>query len=268
VSIKQGLVLTIKEEQMKTRPDISLTFAKGLKILKALELSERDVSIADVANMTDMDRATARRLVLTLEQEGYVRKIGKQFRITPKILTISGGFLQSRQITKSIVPILNQFSSDLGTPIYLAMRDDYNALYLAHAALENNAVSLGLTIGSRVPILSTSIGRALLIATEPAQIQDILKNAPLTKITPDTITNRQQLEDIIINCMKDGYAFSDNEFELGVAGLAMPFMLDGPFTAGIGIASERENFDYDFKKQVVRTLRACRNHLNDVIKLL
>lgn len=253
---------------MNTRPDISLTFAKGLKILKALELSERDVSIADLANMTEMDRATARRLILTLEQEGYVRKIGKQFRITPKILTISGGFLQSRQITKSIVPILNQFSNEVGTPIYLAMRDDYNVLYIAHAALENNAVSLGLTIGSRVPILSTSIGRALLIATEASQIQDILKNAPLIQHTPDTIVDRQKLGDIIINCMKEGYAYSDNEFELGVAGISMPFLFDGPFTAGIGIASERENFDEAFKKQVVRTLRACRNHLNDVMKLL
>lgn len=253
---------------MSNKPDISLTFAKGLKVLKAFDLSASDMSISEVAHKTSMDRASARRLILTLEHLGYVKKRGKQFRLTPKVLALSSGFLQSRQITKSIVPVLNQYSAELDTPIYLAMRDETEVIYLAHAALNNDAISLGLTQGSRVPLLSTGIGRALLMVTAHKVVQDLMQTVPLVAYTPQTIMSRKKISELISLHMQQGYAYSDSEFEAGVVGIAMPFLSDDPFPAAIGVSCEKEIVDEAYKVKAIRTLRACRNHLDDLIKML
>jgi len=265
---KLSMSNALQKLPVNTKPDISLTFAKGLKVLKAFDLSASDMSIADVASKTDMDRAAARRLVLTLEHFGYVRKRGKQFRLTPKVLALSSGFLQSRQITKSIVPVLNQYSAELETPIYLAMRDEMDVIYLAHAALSNDAISLGLTQGSRVPLLSTGIGRALLMVTQHSILKDLLQTAPLAAYTPQTIMSRKKISEAIRLHMQEGYAYSDSEFEAGVIGIAMPFLSDDPFPAAIGVSCEKEIVSDAYKTKAIRTLRVCRNHLGDLIKML
>lgn len=235
-------------------------------VLNAFDGTQRDMSIADVARRIDIDRAVARRLVHTLVHLGYLYKRGDHYRLSPKILLLASGFLQSRQFTKTVVPVLNEFSRSLDAPIYLATRDGNHAIYLAHAALENRAISIGLGVGSKVPVLPTGIGRALLVIAPEDERSDILGHAPLEKYTAKSILDRSIISEMVLEAEDCGYAFADGEFEAGIAALALPFRKSGPFPLALGISSERERFSKAYLKTALRALRSCRDHLEDAVE--
>ena len=184
------------------------------------------------------------------------------------MLLLSSGFLQSQQFTKTVVPVLNAFSEEIGAPIYLATRDEFEVLYLAHAALDNKAISLGFGVGSRVPLLSTGIGRALLVSASQEDRTTAIAHAPLEKHTSKTIINRSDIARKLNEASDAGVVFTDGEFELGVAALAMPFLSEEPFPLALGMSAEQDAFSSKYKMNVTSALRACRNHLADTIHML
>ena len=179
---------------------------------------------------------------------------------------LASGFLQSRHFTKTVVPVLNEFSRSLDAPIYLATRDGIHAIYLAHAALENRAISIGLGVGSKVPVLSTGIGRALLVIASQDERSEILSRAPLEKHTTKSILDSSVIKQKVLEAEECGYAFADGEFEAGIAALALPFRRSSPFPLALGISSERERFSKTYLQTALRTLRSCRDHLADAVE--
>ena len=70
-------------------------FAKGLKVIEAFGAASLRLSIADVSRRTGLDRATARRCLLTLAKLGYADYDGKFFALTPRILRLGHAYLSA-----------------------------------------------------------------------------------------------------------------------------------------------------------------------------
>ena len=238
--------------------DISLTFAKGMAVLKAFDAAHTHLSIADIAGVTGYDRATVRRLVLTLVHLGYVRQSGRVFSLTPRVLVLAGGFLQGRGYGKNVQPTLSDHSRHLGEAISLAMLDGLEAVYVAHGDVEHRPISIGFTIGSRIPLLPTAIGRALLAFASEDLRAEALEKAPAEQITADTLTERTAIGEAVATAGRQGYAFVDNEFEPGVAALAVPVGRPGNVLAAVGISGPREAFSApDHVDRARRALADC-----------
>lgn len=139
--------------------DTASTFAKGLAVLSCFEGGRSDLTMADIARLTGFDRATARRLCLTLQSSGYLYKHEKVLRLTPKVLAIAGGYLKAEYIGKTVQPTLDQFAKELDGEIALAVRDGSRAIYVARSAVPSARLSLGLSVGSTLPLLPTAVGR-------------------------------------------------------------------------------------------------------------
>lgn len=238
--------------------DISLTFVKGMNVLKAFDAAHTHLTLPQIARITGLDRATTRRLVLTLVHLGYVQQRERLFSLTPRILVLAGGFLQGRQFGKAIQPVLRAFAHRIGEAISMAMIDGYEAVYVAHAGGDAGMVSIGFTVGSRVPLLHTSIGRALIAFSNSTTADDILKNTPTYKFTPMTIENRNAIRKDVAATVERGYAFVDGEFEAGVAAMAVPVRGSGPEPAALGVSASSARFKSDeFRKTVRETLNEC-----------
>ncbi|MFT4708661.1 MAG: IclR family pca regulon transcriptional regulator, partial [Ascidiaceihabitans sp.] len=145
--------------------DNASTFAKGLSVLSCFETGRRDLTMAEISRITGFDRATTRRLCLTLEDSGYLHKQDRIFQLSPKILAVAGGYLTSNAIGRSVQPILNQLAEEFEGEIALALRDGDRAIYVARSAPSSARVSFGFSVGSTLPLLPTAIGRMLLAHT-------------------------------------------------------------------------------------------------------
>jgi IclR family pca regulon transcriptional regulator len=246
--------------------DISLTFAKGMSVLKAFDAANTHLTLPQIGRITGLDRATTRRLVLTLVHLGYVQQNERVFSLTPRILVLAGGFLQGRQFGKTVQPVLRAFSHRIGEPISMAMIDGYEAVYVAHAGGDTNTISIGFTVGSRLPLLPTSIGRALVAFSAPALRDDLIRNAPLQKFTAATVEDRDMIMKDITLTAERGYAFVDGEFEIGVAAIALPARTSGPEVAALGVSAASARFKEErFQRTVLETLSECSSAVSGLI---
>lgn len=202
--------------------DNASTFAKGLTVLECFSDGRTDLTMAEIARLTGFDRATARRLCLTLEASGYLIKRDKVLQLTPKVVAIAGGYLTAQSIGRSVQPVLNHFAEELRGEIALAVRDGTRAIYIARSAVSTARLSLGFSVGSKLPLLPTAVGR-MLLARCPTDLRDrLIATCPLEKLTETTICDRPTILAKVQEASTQGYALSVSEFETGAAGLAVP----------------------------------------------
>lgn len=222
-----------KKQELSDR-SISSTFIKGMEVLKAFDDTHTRLTLSEIAQITNLDRASVRRLTLTLVHLDYAQKNGRHFSLTPKVLTLAGSFLRGNQFGTLIQPLLNRYSNQVGATISLAILDDDEAVYVAQSTTYEEDVSFGFTIGSRLPLLHTSIGRMILAFSDPDWTSDMLCNAPFGQYTLETAMDREEIAQRVAVCRSQGYAIVDGEFEIGATGFAVPIGAPNDIKAVLG----------------------------------
>lgn len=216
--------------------DSASTFAKGLSVLACFETGRRDLTMADIARLTGFDRATVRRLCLTLLDTGYLSKQDRTLRLTPRVLALGGGYLTSHDFARTIQPVLNQFAEELNGEIALAIRDGNRAIYVARSAMASARVSLGFSVGSTLPLLHTAIGRMLLARTPFESAVEILATTEIERLTEATDMDMWSIKTKIQDASAQGFAVVRNEFEMGMCGIAVPVGAIGTVQSVLGTA--------------------------------
>lgn len=244
--------------------EVSQTFAKGLAVLTAFDGAHRDMTVAEIAARVGYSRAATRRLVRTLEILGYLAVERQRYQLTPRVLRLAHGFLDSRQIGPTVAPVLRQVSVEIGEPVSFAMRDDDAAIYVAHAPSDMRMVTVGQTVGSRVPLLVSSIGRAIL-AHLPAETRDrLIASAPLERYTADTPTDRATIARAVEEAGLAGYALVRGEYVAGLASLSTPvFDRQGAVVGATGLVFLDGRYDdAAIRGHLVPKLQACATYLS------
>lgn len=238
---------------------------RGMAVLKLFDATHTDLTLADIARLCNLDRAVARRLTLTLEHLGYLRRDGRTFSLTPKVLVLAGGFLQGHRFGTMVQPVLEAHAQELGEAISLAMIDGEEAVYVAQAMAARNRVSFGFTLGSRLPLLQTAIGRALLSISDPAIIGRAISSAPLEQYTKASIVDRGQLATKIQEIRDLGYALVTGEFEAGVTAMALPIRSASGTASVIGVSVTQQRFTHEMHERSLEVLWDCSRALAPVI---
>lgn len=206
---------------MANRTDFVGSLAKGLRVLEAFAAERARLSVAQAAEATGLDRAAARRSLLTLHALGYVGYDGKYFAPTPRILRLGMGALAALPLPRLVQPWLDQLSERIGQSSSVSILDGTEIVYLARAA-QRRLMSIGLMPGSRLPAHCTSMGRVLLAALPEEGCRDLLERSDLTPRTPKSLTARDEIMNEIEKVRNLGYALVDQEVELGLRALAVP----------------------------------------------
>ena len=196
-------------------------FAKGLKVIEAFGETQPRLTISDVARDTGLDRATARRCLLTLAELGYARYDGKVFELTPRILRLGHAYLSATPLPRLVQPFLDRLSEEVGQSASASVLDGTEIVYVARAA-QKRVMSINLTAGSRLPAYCASMGRVLLAALPDAEARDILAASDLKANTPFTRTDPVALMAEFARIRRDGYAVIDQELEIGLCSIAVP----------------------------------------------
>ena len=152
--------------------------AKGLLVIETFTAERPRQSIAEVSVASGLDRATARRCLLTLAYLGYAEYDGKYFTLTPRVLRLGTACLATMPLPQVVQPLLDQLSSDLGESSSVSILDGHDVVYIARAA-QRKAMSVSLMPGSRLPAFCTSMGRVLLASMSDAAARQLLMTSPL-----------------------------------------------------------------------------------------
>eukprot|EP00913_Durusdinium_trenchii_P004197 g3889.t1 len=194
-------------------------FAKGLRVIETFSDGKQKLSIAEVARLSGLDRATARRSLLTLSHLGYAHYDGKFFSLTAKILRLGHTYLSGAPMARTVQPALEALSGELGQSTSVSVLDDTDVIYIARAT-QKRVMSINLTAGSRLPAYCASMGRVLLAALPEAEAEAVLRRSPLKQLTPFTKMDMAELQEEIRTVREEGFAIIDQELELGLRSIA------------------------------------------------
>src|SRR5215211_5803993 len=156
-----------------TGPDFVEALARGLDILAAFGPAHRTMSLSEVAGTTGLARPTARRLLLTLEELGYVRSGAAGFALTPKVLDLGAAYVGSLGLWDVARPRLEALVARTGESSSMAQLDGSDIVYVARVAVPK-IIALRVEIGTRFPAVRTSQGKVLLAALPHAQLEAAL----------------------------------------------------------------------------------------------
>ncbi len=206
---------------MVNRTDVIASLGKGLAVLESFGAEHPRQSIAEVALATGLDRATARRCLLTLHQLGYAEYDGKFFTLTPRVLRLGLGALAALPLAQMVQPWLDQLSDQIGQSCSVAILDGTDIVYLARAA-QRRVMSVGLMPGSCLPAHCTSMGRVLLAALPPDRARALVEASDLSPRTRHSLTDPDEILAEIARVRSQGWALNDQEVEIGLRSLAVP----------------------------------------------
>jgi len=206
-----------------TERDIMGGLAKGLAVIETFTADQPRQSIAEVAAASGLDRATARRCLLTLAHHGYADWDGKFFTLTPRVLRLGTACLATMPLPQIVQPLLDRLSDEIGESSSVSILDGAEIVYIARAA-QRKVMSISLMPGTRLPAFCTSMGRVLLAALPEAEAEAILRAAPMPARTPHTLTEVTAVLQELARIRLQGYAVNDQEVEIGLRSIAVPLV--------------------------------------------
>jgi IclR family pca regulon transcriptional regulator len=201
--------------------DYVQSLARGLAVLGAFDRGHVRQSLAEIAARTGLSRAAARRLVLTLLHLGYVRELGRGYVLGPKVLELGFGYLGSLNLTELAQPLLEELARSVRQSSSMAVLDGQSIVYVLRVPGQR-LMSVTLGIGARLPAYCASMGRVLLSGLEKAEFEAWLARCEPAKLTPHTITDPARLRRVVADVGKQGYAYVEQELELGLCSIAVP----------------------------------------------
>ena len=196
-------------------------FERGLSVIKAFDADHPELTLSDVARLTGINRAAARRFVLTLESLGYIRAEGRYFSLTPKVLELGFAYLSTLSLPELATPHLRALALSVGESSYLSVLERDEIVCVATIPVRR-IWSASLTVGTRLPALATASGRVLLSCQDDQELDAYLAESSPTSFTSYTITDRDSLRSELRTIRGQGWALVDQELEDGIRTIAAP----------------------------------------------
>jgi IclR family pca regulon transcriptional regulator len=199
------------------------TLAKGLAVLGAFGRQRPSMTLSEAAEVADVSRAAARRVLRTLSMLGYVEQQGRHFSLSPRILEFGFAYLSTQSWIDRALPLMRELSERQGESCSAAILQGHDIVYVARVPARR-IMSAALSVGSRLPALHTALGRVLFGYLDEAEIWRRLKSQRIEAYTPQSITDLQALFDRIRADREQGFSIVDEELELGLRALAVPVL--------------------------------------------
>jgi len=218
-------------------PDFIEAIARGLDVIRVFGPGQPVMSLTAVATASELPRPTARRILLTLEQLGYVRQVAAGFELTPRVLDLGMSYVLSRGLWEIAQPHLEKLVERTHESSSIAQLDGSDIVYVARVAVPK-IVALRVTIGTRFPAMQTSLGKVLLAALSDSAAADVLAEPSRSGITarwqPDPAERAAALREVRAR----GWALTDGELAPAIRSVAVPLRDgDGTVIAALNVNS-------------------------------
>ncbi len=213
-------------------PGASVT-GRALALVGAFDEAHRRLTLTDLAQRAGLPVATAHRLVGELVAWGALRRTPSGDYVVGRRLWDVGMLAPVQTGLRDVAsPHLHDLYGATHATVHLAVRDGVRVLYVDRLS-GHASVPVVSTIGSRLPLHATGVGKVLLAHAPPAVQQEVL--AHLTRVTPYTVVQPGVLQRQLRQVLVDDHATTSEEMSLGACSVAVPVRARGAVVAALGI---------------------------------
>jgi IclR family pca regulon transcriptional regulator len=201
-------------------PDYVQSLHRGLMVIRTFDAEHAAMTLSEVAARAAVSRAAARRLLLTLEHLGYVRRDARHFALTPRVLDLGYSYLSSLNASVLAQPIMEQVSRRIDESCSLAVLDGHEVVYVQRVAVRK-IMTINLAIGARLPAFCTSMGRMLLAGLDELAFERWLRVLKTEAATRFTLVDKAEVRAAVERARTHGYAYVEQELQEGLCSLAV-----------------------------------------------
>jgi IclR family transcriptional regulator, mhp operon transcriptional activator len=207
---------------------------RGLAILRAI--NDGHVQLREISAAAKLPKSTTARMLETLLADGFVAQDAqKGYHVTARVLTLSRGFNASEGLLKAARPVLEGLRQHQIWPSDLAVFDQ-DAMVVLDTGRDPGTLSLNRTVGSRLPVLVTSLGRAFLGFAAPELVERTLDRLARSSNAFDApAKNAVAVRRLLAQVRRQGYATGDREYQRTTRTLAVPILVNAASVASLNI---------------------------------
>jgi DNA-binding IclR family transcriptional regulator len=197
--------------------------ARGIEILSLFGSRGPDLSQSEIAEALALPLPTVHRLVTTLEGLGFLTRDprSRRLRLGLEILKLLGPLIDGMQAPALAREHLRALAYETGETANLATLDGSEVVYLMGYTGERH-LTAQTSVGLRLPAHCTALGKSLLAAVGDDVAARLVGPGPYPRRTPRTKVTWAQLQEDLERVRREGFAASDEEFEIGLVSFAVP----------------------------------------------
>ena len=222
---------------------LNQSILRSLQILESFTVSTPQMTIPEISRKVGLHRSTVHRFVVTLESEGWLRKIPgtEKFSLGIKLHTLGNIAGQGFSSVETVRPFLEALARKTGETVILSMFDS-GAAVCVDKIESSQRLKISSEIGQYFPLHAGATGFAVLLGMPEKQVREFLWREPLPSFTSKTETDPQKIFERYLLCREKGYAVSTGAVDPGVTAVASPvfFPLEKAFgSVGITMPENR-----------------------------
>jgi IclR family pca regulon transcriptional regulator len=202
-------------------PDFVEALARGLDIIGCFDADRPLLTLTEVASATGLARPTARRLLLTLEELGYVRACGSQYALAPRVLSLGMAYVGALGLWDMARPHLRKLVAGTGQSSSMSQLDGSDIVYVARVSVPK-LIALRVEIGTKFPAPYTSQGKVLLAALTRDELTAVLAEPSRSGLPSFPPRDMGELATELQTVRARGWALADEELAPGIRSVAAP----------------------------------------------
>ena len=226
------------ETKVDTDQYIVPALRRGMAILRLFKPDRRVISLPEIVRELGMTRATAFRLVYTLEADGYLRRAphSNAFQLGINLLSLGFEYLGSLDLVEVARPVLEDLRDRADASAHLGIQDGREIVYVLKAPSRHRLRS-NVTVGTRMPIHTTTIGHALMFDSSLAELRQLFKGVNLRERFAHAPADADALYKELAAQRSTGYVAYRSRFAEGLHSVAAPVRdASGRIVAGVNVS--------------------------------
>ncbi|WP_250973107.1 IclR family transcriptional regulator [Agrobacterium rosae] len=236
LNLDEGTAPEKKKDQRSSSLFIG-SAAKVFQVLHAFDGPNKQMPLSAIALTAGLDRSATQRVVYTLEQLGYLRRVNdtRDYSLTSKVMQFGFNYLKNNDVVGKAAPYLLEISKEIGETVSLHELDESEIVYVGRFP-GRHLINVDIMVGTRLPAVITAGGTAILSRSTDDVVENVLKK----KFRPLTVHSEvdvSRLRNRIRQARDSGYAIIANETVLGDISVASCITDErGVAVAGVSIS--------------------------------
>jgi len=213
------------------------SLGRAFGILEEVARHREGINLADLSKRVGLHNSTTFHLVRTMVSLGYIRQEkDKRYRVGRPLFALAASSLDEIEMVNLATPILEELSRETGESGHFAVRMGDSVVVVARTS-GPGAFQLTDRVGVVRPAHCTALGKVILAALRPDQLQRFVERVEVKSSTEKSITEIPALLREIEEVRRSGIAFDDGEFNLEVRCVAVPVRdFTGNVVGALGIS--------------------------------
>jgi DNA-binding IclR family transcriptional regulator len=226
-----------------------------MKLLDVLARAPDALGLKALSHSTGLHPSTAHRILAAMAAGGFVQRgEGGSYRLGMRLLEL-GSLVKSRiSVREAAMPAMIKLHETTGESVNLGVRQGDEIVYVERTSSGRSAVRVIHIVGTRAPLHTAAAGKLFLADDGPQKVRDYVKRTGLPGSTPGSLCSLPALERDLDRVRRHGYAFDDEEVELGVRCVAAGIRDESRgLVAGLSLSTPAERFNTDWAMLVRQT---------------